>query len=591
MKKQDNNRHPGRAALQRELASLEKAALGGRPGRSRAQACREAGQTTSTASDWFKGNSVPGEFDALWSLVAVLERWWMEANPRPSQNVETTLAARRKKWRALWDQARETPPAGTAPQGASHSQPAAAAPSSSTEAVPRRTEADPEAVHDGPGSEPTLSLAGCVLLPVGLDALFFPITSISDDSRHLEFAFKAEGALTFLVSELVSQGATGVGTDPGSSLAAARAGLSPPVRGLTRVLDATNETREMINLAFRPIAAELGLDPQRVDVVGHPITGPQGYVTELAPEKQKSWSDLLLVHSTTYHLLLGIDSRVQIDVPLREFSAAVHRLRRSAQSSVSATTLGFLNTVAHSYHPHLVGAVSPLVSSLDSPWIDAFETYIKEVAYQEYTAIRSELGYLAGAEAMLERTWSVSRRLLNLASAKNLLKQTVRTVKISSGTSSRPPAALADYFARTRYLPPVIKTTAPLTRALNAWNARHQYGMLHFKFNHFEWLSGSRIPRLQTGAAKVSLDWMQKEYKSDPPGDIREEAMQLAFEKFFARNLIAPCECPVHGYVVCYDDLDVRWGDEDLEVSFAVCCEEAGRMTLVNMMAYRSLRT
>ncbi|MBV7697386.1 hypothetical protein [Streptomyces sp. TRM70350] len=408
-----------------------------------------------------------------------------------------------------------------------------------------------------------------------------------DWDGRIEFEFNA-GALPFLVSELVSQGATAVGADPGSSLAEARADTPPAVRRLTRVLDATNEIRERVNLAFRPIASDLGLDPERIDVVGHPFGGPQGHVTELAPEKQRSWSDLLLVHSTTYHLLLGIDARVQIDVPLRDFSAAVRRLRRAARSSVSATMLGFLNAVAASYHPQLVGAVSPLASSLGSPWVDTFEDYIKEVAYQEYTAIRSELGYPARAEAMLERTWSASRRLLSTASAKELLKLTVRTVAISAGASSPPPTSLADCFAPRRYLPPIIKTTTPLARAFRNWYAHHEYGSVNFQYRHFEWLPSARLPSLQEGEGRISLDWMQNVYQTDPPGDIRQSEIQLTFERFFARNLTSPYVCPTHDFAMSYDDIDVSWGEEALEISINLCCEQGGWETISKMMTKRS---
>ncbi|MFH8663251.1 tetratricopeptide repeat protein [Streptomyces afghaniensis] len=82
-------------------------------GRSRADALKAANQrlpkeqkplAKSTVSDWFRGESVPKQFDQLWALVEVLVQWrgLDVSTPRGKAGMH----AKRLTWQELWDGAR-----------------------------------------------------------------------------------------------------------------------------------------------------------------------------------------------------------------------------------------------------------------------------------------------------------------------------------------------------------------------------------------------------------------------------------------------------------------------------------------------------
>lgn len=427
---------------------------------------------------------------------------------------------------------------------------------------------------------------GHVLLPAGIDGLFTPITDIKNDCH--EFKLDA-GALVFLVSELVSHGAVGVATDSSSHLASGRTDLPPTLQRLTRVLDWEKQQLEQLNLIFRPIATDLGLDPEHIDVISDPIVGPQRHVLDLPDTHKKLWSDLLLAHSVTYHLLIGIGSRVQVDVPLREYRAAVNRLRRKTKDSTSTTTLGFLAALAKSYQSCLVGAATPMVSALDGRWITSFQEYIKEAAFREYSEIRSNLGYCARLEQSIERTWAAAQRLLKSTSSRGMLKFTVRTVGVSKGLPPRPPGVIADYFERTHYLPPIVRTSSSLAQARNRWLCQNDTyrGVFDFTFEHFDWLPSVRVPTLVNGVVHVDRDWFLGLFTTTPPADLTQSRWQQLFEHYFAINLESEYVCPQHDVAIGYDDVDVAWEGKQIEISMTSCCEDGMEKAFVMMCAFR----
>ncbi|MGW1537852.1 hypothetical protein [Streptomyces aureus] len=92
--------HPGRAALAAELVALERAALRARAGRSRAEACREAGKSLKTVADWFSGKSAPKDFTTLRSVVEVLLDWRFGTPQNPTERAQRDAVLLR--WRELW---------------------------------------------------------------------------------------------------------------------------------------------------------------------------------------------------------------------------------------------------------------------------------------------------------------------------------------------------------------------------------------------------------------------------------------------------------------------------------------------------------
>jgi hypothetical protein len=371
-------------------------------------------------------------------------------------------------------------------------------------------------------------------------------------------------------------------------LAKGRAELDAAPRGLTHVSDRDGTTRERVHLVFRPIAIDLGLDPADIDVIADPIVGPQSRVLNLPTDRRRAWSDLLLVHNATYHLLIGVDSRIQIDLPLLEFSAAIGRLRRTAKNPTSSATLGFLAALATSYKPCLVGATTPKLSALDGQWIDVFEEYIKDATYQEYAAIRSELGYRARIEKSVERTWVAARRLLSTATSRGLLRFTVRNVGVSVGLPSRAPTVVSDYFNRTRYLPPIVRMGSPLAHARTRWLRENNYqGTLDPSYEYFDWLPGSRIPKLYNGTFGVDREWFASLFTTVPSLDITQAKWQRALERYFAVNLESLSICQTHGIATGYDDVDVSWDGPTIEMSFTCCCEEGAREAFNLMCAFQ----
>lgn len=410
----------------------------------------------------------------------------------------------------------------------------------------------------------------------------------TDEPKRFGFSFDSS-ALPFVISELVSQGATGLAIDSTSKLATVRPQLPIAIRNRTRVLDRRNRIRDRVNQVFRPIADEIGLNPADVDLITDPIVGPQRHVLDLPPERKSTWSDLLLTHSATFHLLLGISSRIQIDIPLREFKDAVHRLHPLVKEPTSRATIGFLEALIDSYTPYIVGSAAPMLSANDDAWVQVFEEFMEDAAYQEYAATRSALGYSARARAAVARTWTIARRMLKHKVSQRLLKFTAASVKASTGLPADPTDVFSDYFERTHYLPPIVKTTTQLARAQRLWlQANPLYtGTMVPQFEHFNWLASARVPHLVSASIEIDREWFTSLYTTEPPLDLTETKWQRAFERFFAINLEPPYICSQHDIEIGCDDVLVSWGKARVKMSMTCCCENAGKAAFASMAAFK----
>lgn len=245
--------------------------------------------------------------------------------------------------------------------------------------------------------------------------------------------------------------------------------------------------------------------------------------------------------------------------------------------------------LAASYAPSLVGAATPVVSALDDQWVKAFEEFVEDAAYQEYSQLRTDLGYRTRAGTGIERSWTLARRLLKRAATGGMLKFTVKTVAVSSGLPADPSALLSDYFERHRYLPPIVRTSSQLSHARAAWlQANQSYtGTLQANFEHFDWFPSARVPALAMAVGHVDRDWFTKLYTTDPPLDLTQPAWQRAFERYFAVNLERPYFCSEHGVEIGYDEIAVSWGGDAIEVAMTCCCETSAYDAFALMSAFQ----
>ncbi|MGW2182799.1 NACHT domain-containing protein [Streptomyces sp. NPDC001732] len=92
--------HPGRQALAEGLVELERNALRGRPGWSRAKACGDAALSPTTVGEWFRARSAPKDFGPLWTLVTVLLDWRDGAPKDPKSRAQRR--AEEHLWLAAW---------------------------------------------------------------------------------------------------------------------------------------------------------------------------------------------------------------------------------------------------------------------------------------------------------------------------------------------------------------------------------------------------------------------------------------------------------------------------------------------------------
>jgi hypothetical protein len=222
-----------------------------------------------------------------------------------------------------------------------------------------------------------------ILLPIGIDGLFVPITEGTTDTTgfHAQLHFDG-GALRFLSQELISQGAIGIGTNPGSLLSKHRDDLDITLRTRVTTLDRRRELEGRAAMLVRPIAGNLDFDPDQLAICDFPVGYPQSYCLSLPQTRRQLWSDVVLTMNATYHVLLGIKNRMQIDVPLHAYRQALLRLREAVDDSAAETTIAFLLALVSSYRFETVRAVKPMLSDAADEWVEAFEILVEDEEFR-----------------------------------------------------------------------------------------------------------------------------------------------------------------------------------------------------------------
>lgn len=442
-----------------------------------------------------------------------------------------------------------------------------------------------------------------VLAPAGLAAAFFAFTTPPDarESMHGSTTLAADkalpidtkmnfelagGALEAFSLELVRQGALAVALDPFSPLASQRRDLPSTLQPRVMILDRRRRIGRRATSLFIPIAEELGLPVDDLEVIGDPIVAaPLRRSLDIRDDQRRDWSDLILALDTTYRLLVGIARGVQVDVPLEAYTDVLTRFYSRVRRGAAKTTIAMLLALSTSYEPRPVAALEPLPPYRSGAWVEAFSDFLDDESFRQYARERYKLGVPGLVGGALERSAVLARRLARKKPFRSLLRVAFRLVRTSTGV----PVEGEDVerlFGGTPYLPPLVRTDQSVRDAVAALvtPANGYHGVIRFTAPEFDWLHMYEWRGRLTAEMKLPPEFF-KAYKTlDGPIDIRRKMHRESFEQYAAVNLTQPHVCPEHRIAI--DDATFVWGKEGAAISLQACCERAASEGFLRMLAF-----
>lgn len=434
-----------------------------------------------------------------------------------------------------------------------------------------------------------------ILLPIGCSNLFYAMSTVAPEqiasgTVEVPFGFHPE-ALSNLVNEFISQGAVEIAIDPYSAFYGNTDDLPASLRDRILVVDHEKDDEALTRHIFGAIASELGFETGWIEIISDPLVGPQRRLLEIKdPDMRSNFIDLICAFNFTYHLVLGIRHRLQIDVPIFEYHATLKRLRRKISDPNNAAKIAFIEGAIGTYNLQAVGALDVVEPAASDSQKRSFERFLKEEEYQQYSELRHALGVSDRVVAVSKELWTQALRVVRLEKFRGLLNYGVRVASVSSGL----PLPTFDLFRASRgepYAPPIVRLTNAISAARQQWlEANQTLAVMSFGYEGYENIEERLFVDRGVGTFTIDTSWFigMFTFGDGHVPNVLEPSTQKTLMRYFTINLMPPYICPVHRDSISMNDVTVNWSVPSLEISIRGCCERAMKEAWVQMSVFDS---
>lgn len=427
-----------------------------------------------------------------------------------------------------------------------------------------------------------------ILPPTGVGKLFVALNGsiVKNDPSKRKFKVYSNDAIRYLCGEFIAQGCFRIVTFPGSDLSFGNKKPAHPLRNLFHIIDKDLKVKQRTRILLQCMFEELVLPIDAIDAMEEPFIGPERAIMMAANrEHSRHLADLIAIACFTYQLLLGIEHRLQISIPLNAFRAALARIRAVVRSENASMSLSFLSGLMQTYSPYTVGSFEIAMSTASDTQIEIFQSFLDDEDFEEYSEWRHLLGFPHKIKMAIRKAHVLCKRILRKRKTKTLIDYGVRVIAANSGVSV-PDDKLSEVIGISDFMPPIVDMSGAIRRAQKSWLAHHpKYTQLITHSPSAPDLSSWLIGKRGQGMMSVGRRWLIGMYKEPDLSTFAPDDAQQILLNHCAKRLSIPTTCKIHMMDIAFSDWRIEWEPEKINFHVSACCEDHIKETWVYMLA------